>query len=378
MANLPPMPLGMTTRGLPLRNELDGESAVTPVVGTLLVLSITIIGMVGIMAWGAPTIESIQAQNAQVAMVGEFEDLRASSIELSIPDASRIPIINLPRGTLGIERGTRLMVTANHYNAACDLHVTGWNDATPTSVDVQLTGCNDGNDQLEILQVVGSNTISKHSVAAAGGAVTVAGVDFTTGSWLFRITDGTAPGAAVRAQAWLFETERVAWSLPTSSGTVGAFFELGAVFSDDAGAVYLEKAPSLQENEFGANVYALRVRTLSNPGGTTTVSGQGSFQVFLGLVGNHVRVDAATYSVRYDFAGDYAESWCGALKLRNSGLADLDANGVPDAAYADQPGYTCQAPSNAEAIRSVRYANGSAAPFAFEVIHATMRVTLSV
>lgn len=367
---------------------LEGESAVTPVVGTLLILAITVVGMVGILAWGAPTIESIQAQNAQVAIVGEFEELRASAIELSIPDASRIPTINLPRGELAIEQGTRVMVTADQdvTNPTCDFHVGGWADASPTTVTYTTTGCRAlsascppaaGNACLEVLQVSGSNTITK-TVVYGGGTATVAGVDFTQGNWLFRLTDAdTSPTAY--AQAWLFDSDLVSWSLPTSSGGVSAYFDLGAVFSEDAGSVFLEKTLSLQENEFGSGVYALRVRTMSDAGGTTGVSGRGAYQAFLGLVGNHVRVDSdAVYLLRYDFQGDLADSWCGALMLRN---ADL----LPEAGYRDADGdTTLDCGADAEGVVPVSYwlADGADAgtdpdPFQLEVIHASMRITLA-
>ena len=362
--------MGPSGRRARAGRALPGDEAVTPVVGTLLILAITIVGMAGILAWGAPTIESIQAQNAQAAIVGEFEELRASAIELSIPDASRIPTVNLPKGSLGVEQGTRVMVTANHATAACDFHVTDWSDTTsPTSVTVALVGCNTvGTDLLEVLQVAGSNTITKYSGVAASGAVTVAGVDFTQGNWLFRVTDNAATNPTVRAQAWLFDSDRISWELPTSSGTVAAHYDLGAVFSDDRGSVFLEKGPSLQENEFGANVYALRVRTLTDAGGTSGISGRGAYQVFLGLVGNHVRVDSdEVYRLRYDFQGDLAESWCGVLMLRNNGLSG--------AAYAEDDTLRCQQ-ANAAAVRSVVYTK-SGTLFALEVIHASMRVTLA-
>jgi FlaG/FlaF family flagellin (archaellin) len=61
-------------------------AAVSPVIGSVLILVITVLGIAGVLYWGAPMIERIQVQNAQAAMVGEFEDLRDSSRELSVPD----------------------------------------------------------------------------------------------------------------------------------------------------------------------------------------------------------------------------------------------------------------------------------------------------
>src|SRR5688500_1999559 len=101
------------------------EAAVTPVIGAILILVISVLGIAGVLFWGAPLIERIQVQNAQVSMVGEFEDLRDSSRELSVPDHSRFPTVVLGRGELALERGSRIMVTLS-YDSACDFHVTGW------------------------------------------------------------------------------------------------------------------------------------------------------------------------------------------------------------------------------------------------------------
>src|SRR5687768_5034094 len=115
----------------------DGESAVTPVIGAILILAITILGIAGVLYWGAPMIDRIQAQNAQVAVVGEFQDLRDASSVLSVPDHSRFPTIVIPRGDLGLEKGTRIMVTSDRDtgNMGCDFRITHWADTAATTRD---------------------------------------------------------------------------------------------------------------------------------------------------------------------------------------------------------------------------------------------------
>ncbi len=109
----------------------DDEVAVSAVIGTIMILAITVIGIAGVLYYGAPTIDRIQSRNAQVAMEGSFETLRASVQELSVPDHARYPSINLPSGILGLEPGDRFLITADHDSAfsSCDLHVTDWSDA---------------------------------------------------------------------------------------------------------------------------------------------------------------------------------------------------------------------------------------------------------
>ncbi len=365
------------------------QEAVSPVVGTLLVLAITVVGMAGIMLWGAPTIEAVQAQNAQVGVVGEFEELRASSIDLSIPDASRIPTVNVARGSLGIEAGTRMMVAADHdaSNTGCDFHVTGWNGASPdTTVTVATTGCRTVVASgctavqacLEVLEVVGSNTVKRTITTFAGGVATVAGVDFSRGDWLFRLSDGSAVPAesAIYAQAWLVENDAITWRLSTTNGGVAAAFDLGAVFSSIGDADFVEKGPSLQESEFASGVFAFRLRTLDDTGSVAAVSGRGSHEVFLGLVGNHARIDRTDVNkLRLDMAGLMSESWCNLFVQRNQVLGTTS--------YAEDATLPCTQ-SSASAMRSVTYVRRDPAtsavmtPFEVEVLHADIRVTLSV
>src|SRR5688572_28001382 len=144
----------------------DGESAVTPVVGAILILAITILGIAGVLYWGAPMIDRIQSRNSQVAVVGEFQDLRDASSILSVPDHSRFPTIVIPRGELSLEEGTRIMVTSNRdYDGTandfpnCDFRVTNANwDGSPTSTvsTATTTGCRTTGTSLKVYSVSGS------------------------------------------------------------------------------------------------------------------------------------------------------------------------------------------------------------------------------
>ena len=362
-----------------MRTRQDQE-AVSPVVGTLLVLAITVVGMAGIMLWGAPTIEAVQAQNAQVAIIGEFEELRASSIELSIPDASRIPTVNVPRGELSIEQGTRMMVIADRDVdfPTCDLQVTGWTGTSPdTQVTVSASNCRAVGTTcavpatqacIEVLEVVGSNTVRRAVTSYAGGTLTVASADFSQGDWLIRLTDGDTLNPDVHAEAWLFDSDAVTWRLATSNGGVAAYYDLGAVFSANAGANFVEKGPSLQEDEFASGVFALRLRTMSDTSSISGISGRGSHEIFLGLVGNHARIDADdVHRIRFTIAGDLAESWCNLLVQRN----ELGAS-----TYTEDATLPCDQ-ATASALRSVTYVPATV-PFPAEVLHAEIRVTLAV
>lgn len=336
------------------------EVAVTPVIGAILILVISVLGIAGVLFWGAPMIERIQAQNAQVAMVGEFEDLRDSSRELSVPDHSRFPTVVLGRGDLNLERGSRIMVTVN-YDLNCDFHVTGWANSDNENYATQ-TNCN-APTTVRLFTVSGGTLIEKTPAAT--------GYDYDgpLRDWLWRLesTDPACP-SGVCAEAWLVSTDQISWSMRSGSGERDVRLDMGAIFSNTAGTTFLEKEPIIGDSAFGPTYYGLWLRSL-DAASLNGFSGSGSHQVYLSLVGNHIRSDAASVgSLRFDFYGDLAEAWCNALVNRNSDLTG--------AAYTSQ-GADCAA-IDGSGVRSVTYSRTGGATFAFKLLHARIYTSLVV
>ncbi|HUR25185.1 MAG TPA: hypothetical protein VM327_04120 [Candidatus Thermoplasmatota archaeon] len=322
----------------------DGESAVTPVIGAILILAITILGIGGVLFWGAPVIERIQAQNAQTAVVGEFEELRDSSRDLSVPDHSRFPTIVVPRGDLSLQQGSRFLVTADRDAGfkPCDLHVINWADTTAkTAVTISQTGCRSGST-VQIYSVSGGTLVAQ-TVAVSGTTYTVAGADFSAGDWLFRLFNAAAPVAEcpanICAEAWLHSTDQISWTMASSSGKRTVSFDNGAIFSDSGGALFLEEEAAIGDSIFGSQYYGLWMRSLV-ASGYSGVSGAGSHQVYLSLLGNYDRADTAgVYRLRFDSTGTLAQGWCNAFLLRNAALPDgSDADTLPDSSYRSDTG----------------------------------------
>lgn len=373
-----------------MRSGLHGDHAgVTPVVGTLLILGITVLGITAVMFWGAPSIQRIQDQNSQTAMLGEFDNLQEITTVLQVPDASRLPRIVQPAGAFGFEPGNRYMITADHDSdageTACDLRVTGWevdgtdsftvtasgcknikNSASkPTCTQAEITGADDA--CMDVFRVTGANLAEQTITGYSSGTYTVAGADFSTGDWLFRLTDGDSTTPEVYAQAWLLSSDRVAWDLASSVGERGVYLDGGAVFAQQSGTTFLERDPPLHEGVFATDVYALFLRTL-DADQYSEVTGQASFQMFLGLTTQSARVaEDDVRTVRYDIFGDLAEPWCQSLLLRNSTLSD--------SSYELDTGASC-----ADTVPSVKYqrpdAMGDPLPFTFHFIHGEIRTSL--
>lgn len=359
---------------------------VTPVLGSILVLGITVLGVAAVLMWGAPTIQRIQDRNAQMGMTGEFEDLRLSGLALSVPDASRTPTIVLQNGELDLRPGTRSMVTANHDNQYalaypdCDFHVTGWHDSDATvtvSTDscrgdtgtIHVTGDCTGllptQDKacLEIWKVSGNNLVKQEVTSGVGSTYEVTGEDFSTGHWLFRLTDGEAD-AEVYAQAWLFSSDMHVWNLESPLGERLVYHDGSAVFSQVGEQVYLESELPLQEDAFGSGDFVLWLRSFSAIS-EASVTGPRSTTVFMGLVGSYTRIDEdAVDRLRFDFEGTLSGPWCQAYLARNN---DIDTG-----EYTLDIGTSCD-----DDVPSLLYTPDSGT-VPVEFLHANIRTSLVV
>jgi hypothetical protein len=369
----PPAPASARTSRRRPKVDKQNEEAVTPVLGTIMVLGITVVGIAGIMLWGAPAIARIQAQNAQLAMVGEFEDLRASTQELSVPDHSRFPTIVMDSGSLGLRTGTRFLVTANFAGAAntgCDFRVTEWADAD-TNVDVAATSCGASATDVHIASVAGSNTVLEFTGDLGND---VGNEAFSSGDWAFFLRNDA--GTTTYAVAWLLSTDQLAWS--NSGGQSRAvYLDGGAVLSETEGTVFLQKQPALGDLAFGEDYVGFWLRTLDAPN-QNSVTGRGSYQVYFALTGNHLRIDEqSVYRVRYDFFGTHAEAWCNSLLHRNSDFPDLEAPAGPDAVYAVTTGATCATSSDPNGVRSLTFTHDGADAFEYRLLHAQIHATLN-
>ncbi len=372
------------------------DDAVTPVIGSIIILGITVLGITGVVVWGAPALQELQERGAQAAMLGEFREVRRDTLILSITDSSRVPRLTIDQGTLALEAGTRYQITSNHHptQTDCDMHVKDWGvGANNDRITVSFTNCGAsiniddvgscGDPCFRVYQVSGPNTFEQTITAttvpsplgsAVDSDVEVGGVDFTQGNWMFEL--GNAAGTDSYAQAWLMDSDALEWEL--IGGTERRlWFEMGAVFTETAGTIYLEEEPALAEQAFGTDDFVIRVPVLS--GTATAESGPATPSLFLQLTGNHLRVsETDTTLVRFDWEGGQAQAWCNTIMLRQS---DLDRN----AAWAEAAGYTCDGGQDRKSLEytSQTSLNGVGDPpfcgtdcFGFEFIHATINTVL--
>lgn len=357
------------------------DEAVTPVVGTVMILGITVLGIGAMLFWGAPTLQAIQDQNSVVAMQGELLEARTATLDLMIDKSSRVPQIVVEGGELGIEAGTRFLITSDQFEASggayagCAMVVTGWTDGGSFDLDQGCTAlntvpeldCDNASSNrvcLLVSRVTGSNFADADlGTASNSGSSWTIGFDDTsdlsTGTWALRLYDDAGD---LVAQSWILETDRVSWDLASSNGNRGVHLEAGAVFETDGPVTYLIKQPALQEDASGLDDVFLRLPTYLE-GERNSISGSSTIGLFIGQVGNnHVRIQSdATDRIRYAFDGELAESWCNSLLARNTQLST--------AAYAEPTPDSC---SDDPAV--VTYTLASSFPF--ELSHARITARL--
>jgi hypothetical protein len=367
------------------RSGGQGDPAVTPVIGAVLILGITILGIGGVLFWGAPLVDRVQSQNAQTAVVGEFEELRDSSKELSVPDHSRFPTIVVPRGEVSLQAGSRFMVTEDrdYTSPNCDFKVRDWADTTAkTAVTVSTANSCRAGSQVQIYSVSGSTLVSVYGPGASG-AITVGTADFSKGDWLFRLTNAACP-STICSEAWLHSTDQIAWDLPASSGRRNVNFDNGAIFSQTGGTTFLEREAAIGDSVFGPSYYGLWVRSLT-AASYQAISGAGSHQVYLSLLGNYDRADTSGVSrLRIDVGGPLAQAWCNALLARNNGLGgaasyqsdaascgSVTADGVRSVCYARVASSAC----TTTALNCPSATTGNC--FSFRLLHARIYTSLA-
>jgi hypothetical protein len=362
----------------------NDDDAVTPVVGTVLVLLISMAGMGAILAWGVPTVQGIQDQSTLASMQGELSDVRLDTVQLTIVDTARTAFISLSAGELALEEGSRFAIGAMHNQsfpasptapkATCDIRVTGWDSTSDTLAISEEGNCGDivigtplGNQltfQLDAL--VGASIQSRSGINHSGtGPWTIQsdGDDFSEGEWRLRLIDADDQ---VHAQIFIIGTERLAWHLQTSVTELDLSLEAAALFQTQFPAVYNLVPLRVNEEIFITGDHILELPTYS--GSRVTVGSPSDPQIFLQLQGSHPRVVGQdTLRLRYSISGDLAEAWCNTLVFRS---IDITAG-----TYTEDAAATCET-GDPTGIRSVVY-EPTADSFPFEFIQKRVYVAIT-
>lgn len=300
----------------------DDDAGVTAVVGTVLVLAITVTGIGVALFMGTPVVQRLQDQAALDSVVGGFEAARHSSNALSVEGSSRTSTLSLPAGVVEFGKGSHFLVTST-LDDDCVFQVTNWADwgqAAANAVTVSAPGCTV--HSLDVYDVrpgerrwLGeTGSVAAPFVLPTGQAGTDPSVRFEEGrDYLFQLNSSASSAVPPTAEAWLLHADRLSWA----RGGTEAILEGGAVFARDHGAIYRVSGPRVDEGS--GDTFALSLPTFQESSFAGSLP-SGDHALFQKLVARELRNTwSASYRVDIAIHGDLAEAWCNTFLQRNAG-----------------------------------------------------------
>lgn len=290
----------------PLRKE---EDAVSPVVGMILVLAISIVGIAAILYWGLPAIDEMKANVEHRSVEAQFEELDSSIKELVAGTTEKTakrwqPSLN--RGQILVANNTEGWLYATElYNSSAD-HDFVWTDfddgdrvfqikyrgSAPyiSNVVVQAYLVDDSTSptQLRVSTTSGGTTqmvaadlptwSSSDAIRTFYLRTATADMPITNATFKFKIyTNGT-----LLAEAWYVPTGRIDYRLEAGLGVKQVIENNGAVLTGDGNGFALLNTPPLppQTNTTGVTRFFARAVVMNGSG---SFAGDDRFDVLVTL-----------------------------------------------------------------------------------------------
>lgn len=309
--------------------EAREDSGVSPLVGSILVLGLSVAGTATALLLGAPVLQRLQEQASLDTMAGQLGAAREAQLSMSLPGDGRSLAVSMPSGSLRLEPGTRWMVTANSDAAypLCDFRVLAWADGDAEihldlgsgatcrtlvgnpPVDCLLSELPVGEATsacLEVYQVDGQVETRLGIVSAGLTRVTLNTSLAADRTYVFRLTDLET---AVYAEAWLLPTDRLRWS----GGRVALDLEAGALFAHGRAGDRAASPPRVDGGSSTIGPLLVVFPGMQAEHGID-VKGGGTHAFDLDLDASHVRHQGTAYLVRLDLFGDNALPLCAGLQ----------------------------------------------------------------
>lgn len=330
-----------STRGL-----RPADDAVSPVVGMILVLGISIVGTASILYWGLPAIDEMKANVEFRSVEGQFSELDATLKELVAGTTEKTakrwqPSLN--RGELSVRSGEEGWLFATEpYNATAN-HDLGWSSFADG--DSQFTLHNLAATpitwvKVECYVVTGTSSLTALNVSLSSASrVQMTGADLvllaagaTKDFHLFErdvnannpvnLVDATFEcrvytGASLIAEAWYAETGTIAYDLSAGIGRKSIVENNGAILVGDGESYAITNSPSLPPATTTAGVPRFFGRAIVLTG-DAAFAGEDRFDLLVSLYSSAVlgsydcassaRTDCAESSKIYVY-GDLQDIW---------------------------------------------------------------------
>lgn len=297
--------------------------AVSPIVGSVLILVIMILSIAGIIGWGVPAIQGLQDHAEFQSVLTQFLQMDSDVRNLRDPQNTREVRLSLAGGVLSFGTGSRWVVSAARDAAYNGFHLTGWEGSNPPSITVAGITLN-ANSQVTVDEVTGGSITTRTSCTGVGCSTVSLGtapndVALDTDVARIQVKDGT-----VRAEAWIVNAGRITYR-QSSTGVDYIHFEMGAVFTQRNTVFFLDESPSTKDPDYAVTPKDtnLFVRALQLTGAESIKSGKGRYPILFNLVDNYgssrgrPSFDPATM-VRYQIHGDLEAAFCNYYDARTN------------------------------------------------------------
>ncbi|MBI2077392.1 MAG: hypothetical protein HYT80_03335 [Euryarchaeota archaeon] len=322
-----------------------GDEAVTPVVGSILILVIMIMAIGGIVAFGVPIINGLQDYAEFQNVVTQYQELDADVRNLRDPQNVRVSAISINKGEIALSTGDRWVITVVEAGADKAFLVSDWEIADDVNNDgLTITPELLGGAKYYVHEVRGSTFISVSD--CTGGASTCALTNIDLDTDVVRIQMRNAAND-VKGEAWILNVGRLSFRQSPTSELNQVHYELGAVMTEQDDAFFIQQVPTIKEPDAGLADYSLFVRLLRlQVDIPTTVSGQGRHTVVTNLVDNYGEARGRPAfdnvdRVRIQVDGPMEEAFCNYF------------NGRSNLGWKLNPGTDCETGADLETVHVI-------------------------
>ncbi len=260
-------------------------------IGTVLVLLIVLLAMAGIMMWGVPAIQGLQEHAEYESVLTQMVQLNGDLRTLRDPQNTRLVTITMNQGELLIHEGSRWAVS-------------GFAEFTPSYHAVYVDEWEqDSTNRILVKSLPQATTVSVYQflqtlpdeirTANCGAGDCPISLDDYDGTDDYRLPGNVTrvqykSGTTVVGETWIFDVGRITYSLDPSEDENRIHIEMGAVFTEQVGGLYLQEKPTVKEPTWDLlpkdSSYVVRMFVID---GLSSASGKGRHTVLANLVDNY-------------------------------------------------------------------------------------------
>lgn len=334
------------------------DQGVSPVVGMILVLGISVVGIASILYWGLPAIDEMKANVEYRSVQGQFTELDSTLKELAAGTTEKTakrwqPSIN--RGEVGVKNGTQGWLFATDAYSALSDYDLGWSSFADgdnaftlhnlAAVPLTLV-------KVECYTVSGTSSLSPINVSVTQGSATqmtganldpfAAGATKTLYLYQKDVTPATAvpitgatfkcrvfTGSTLVGESWYANTGSIGYDLRAGIGQKSIIENNGALLAGDGSTYAITNSPPIPPPTTTGGVPRFFGRSLVLHG-NASFAGEDRFDLLVSLYSTSVlasydcalstRADCVESSKIYVY-GDLKDPWYDHLTNTGEGYA---------------------------------------------------------